>query len=78
MASNSASSAVDYAQFRSRSYDAEIRVHDHAGNVMETQGARGRVQRVVSFALLSGNFGLLFRLALIMTNSRLLFNGSAS
>jgi hypothetical protein len=35
-ASNSASSAVDYAKFRSRSDDAVIRMYDKTGNVIET------------------------------------------
>jgi hypothetical protein len=35
---------IDYAKFRSRSHDAVIRVYDAAGNVIETHGARGRVQ----------------------------------
>ena len=30
------SSAIDYAKFRSRSYDAVIRVYDEAGNVIAT------------------------------------------
>jgi len=30
------SNAVDYAKHRSRSHDAEIRVYDKAGNVIET------------------------------------------
>ena len=36
IASNSATSAVDYAKFYSRSHDAVIRVYDGAGNVIET------------------------------------------
>jgi hypothetical protein len=28
--------AIDYAKFRSRSHDAEIRVYDESGNVIET------------------------------------------
>jgi hypothetical protein len=36
-----------YAKFRSRSHDATIRVYDDAGNVMETQEHKGRVQGVV-------------------------------
>jgi hypothetical protein len=37
--------AVEYAKFRSRSHDAEVRVYDDAGNVIEThEHARGRVQ----------------------------------
>jgi hypothetical protein len=33
---NSATSAIDYAKFRSRSHDAVIRVYDEAGNVIDT------------------------------------------
>ena len=33
---NTASNAVDYAKFYSRSHDALIRVHDDAGSVIET------------------------------------------
>ena len=40
-ASNSASSVVDYAQFRSRSHAAVIRVYDEAGNVIATYDHRG-------------------------------------
>jgi hypothetical protein len=45
---NSASSAVDYAQFRSRSYDAVIRVYDEAGNMIEMPEYAGRFQRTVT------------------------------
>jgi len=38
---NAASSAVDYAKFRSRSHDAVIRVYDEAGNVIETHEQAG-------------------------------------
>jgi hypothetical protein len=40
-ASNSASSAVDYAKFRSRSHDAVIRVYDAAGNMIQTHEHKG-------------------------------------
>jgi len=33
--------AVDYAKFFSRSHDAVIRVHDLAGNVIETHEHKG-------------------------------------
>lgn len=33
--------AVEYAQFRSRSHDAVIRVYDDAGNVIETHEHKG-------------------------------------
>jgi hypothetical protein len=33
---NAVANAVSYAKFRSRSHDAVIRVHDEAGNVIET------------------------------------------
>ena len=39
--SNAASNAVGYAQFFSRSHDAVIRVHDDAGNVIETHEHKG-------------------------------------
>ena len=67
-----------YAKFYRRTDDAVIRGYNEAGNVIETHEHAGGVQRVVSFALVSGNFGLLFHLALIMTNSCFLFTGSAS
>jgi hypothetical protein len=38
---NGVSNAVDYAKFRSRSYDAVIRVYDAAGNVIETHEHAG-------------------------------------
>ena len=41
IASSSASNAVDYAKFYSRSHDAVIRVYDAAGNVTETQEHAG-------------------------------------
>jgi hypothetical protein len=70
--------AIGYAKHRSRSHRAVIRVYAEAGSVIETHEHKGDFQRVVSFALVSGNFGLLFHLALIMTNSCFLFTGSAS
>jgi hypothetical protein len=33
--------AIGYAKFRSRSHDAMIRVHDEAGNVIETHEQAG-------------------------------------
>jgi hypothetical protein len=45
---NAISNAIGYAQHRSRSHDTVIRVYDEAGNVIETQGAQRRLQRVVS------------------------------
>jgi hypothetical protein len=41
IASSSATSAVDYAKFRSRSHDAVIRVYDEASNVIETHEHAG-------------------------------------
>ena len=38
---NAASNAVGYARQFSRSYDAEIRVYDEAGNRIETHAHRG-------------------------------------
>jgi ribonuclease HIII len=38
---NSATSAIDYAKFRSRSHDAVICVYDAAGNVIETHEHNG-------------------------------------
>ena len=35
------SNAIGYAQHRSRSHDAVIRVYDDAGNVIETQEHKG-------------------------------------
>jgi hypothetical protein len=35
-ASRTASNAIDYAKFRSRSHRAVIRVYEEAGNVIET------------------------------------------
>ena len=38
---NAISNAIDYAQHRSRSHDAVIRVYDAAGNVNETHEHKG-------------------------------------
>jgi hypothetical protein len=38
---NAVSNAISYANFRSRSYDAVIRVYDEAGNVMGTHAHNG-------------------------------------
>ena len=38
---NAVSNAVDYAKFRSRSYDAVIRVYDEGDNVIETHEHAG-------------------------------------
>jgi hypothetical protein len=38
---NAVSNTVDYAKFYSRSHDAVIRVHDEAGNVIETHEHAG-------------------------------------
>ena len=35
------SNAIGYAEHYSRSHDAVIRVHDEAGNVMETHEPKG-------------------------------------
>jgi hypothetical protein len=44
---NAAANAIEYAEYRSRSQDAVIRVYDQAGNVIENARARGRRQNVV-------------------------------
>jgi hypothetical protein len=41
IASSSATSAVGYAKFPSRSHDAVIRVYDRAGKVIETHEHTG-------------------------------------
>ena len=41
IASSSATNAVDYAKFFSRSHDAVIRVYNDAGNVIETHEHAG-------------------------------------
>jgi hypothetical protein len=38
---NAISNAIGYAQHRSRSHDAVIRVYDEAGNVIETHEHKG-------------------------------------
>ena len=38
---NAVSNAIGYAQHRSRSHDAVIRVYDEAGNVIETHEHKG-------------------------------------
>jgi hypothetical protein len=38
---NAVSNAIGYAQQRSRSHDAVIRVYDNAGNVIETHEHKG-------------------------------------
>jgi hypothetical protein len=38
---NAISNAIGYAQHRSRSHDAVIRVYDQAGNVIETHEQAG-------------------------------------
>jgi len=37
---------IGYAEFFSRSHDAVIRVHDDAGNVIETHGHAGEFKEV--------------------------------
>ncbi len=39
--SDAISNAIEYAKFRSRSYNAVIRVYDDAGNVIETHEHEG-------------------------------------
>jgi len=39
--SNAVANAIGYAQHRSRSHDAVIRVYDDAGNVIETLEHKG-------------------------------------
>jgi hypothetical protein len=38
---NAAANAIGYAEFRSRSHDAVIRVYDDAGSVIETHEHKG-------------------------------------
>jgi hypothetical protein len=38
---NALANAIGYAEHRSRSYDAVIRVYDHAGDVIQTHEHRG-------------------------------------
>jgi hypothetical protein len=42
---NAISNAIGYAQHRSRSHDAVIRVYDDAGNVIDTHEHAGESQR---------------------------------
>ena len=44
---NTVANAIGYAEHRSRSHDAVIRVYDKPGNVIDTR-TRGRLQTVVS------------------------------
>ena len=46
---NAINNAIGYAQHRSRSHDAVIRVYDESGNMIEYAGAQGAMQRVVNF-----------------------------
>jgi hypothetical protein len=46
MPGHAVSNAIGYAQHRSRSHDAVIRVYDQAGNVIETHGTHWRFQEV--------------------------------
>jgi hypothetical protein len=41
---NAISNAIGYAQHRSRSHDAVIRVYDEAGNVIETHEHAGELK----------------------------------
>ena len=45
---NAVANAIGYAEHRSRSHDAVIRVYDDAGNVTENARIQRRFQRVVS------------------------------
>ena len=38
---NAVANAIGYAEYRSRSHDALIRVYDDAGNVIQTQEHKG-------------------------------------
>ena len=44
---NAVSNAIDYANHRSRSHDAVIRVYDDAGNAIETHEHKGARTRVI-------------------------------
>jgi hypothetical protein len=44
---NAISNAIGYAKFRSRLYDAVIRVFDEAGNVIETHEHAGDLQEPI-------------------------------
>jgi hypothetical protein len=50
-ASNTISNAIGYAKFYSRSHNAVIRVYDDAGNVIETHGAPGELNKMVKASL---------------------------
>jgi hypothetical protein len=65
---NAVSNAIGYAQHRSRSHDAVIRVYDAAGNVIETHGARGRIQRMAKAAIRVGHPRILRSLSLRREN----------
>lgn len=45
------SDAIDYAQHRTRSHGAVIRVYDAAGNVIETHEDKGISQRAVTMTV---------------------------
>ena len=45
---NAVANAIGYAQHRSRSHDAVIRVYDNAGNVIETHEHAGEFKEPVS------------------------------
>ena len=45
---NAISNAIGYAEHRSRSHDAVIRVYDAAGNLIETHEHKGEFQRGVN------------------------------
>ncbi len=54
--SNAIENAIGYAQHRSRSNDAVIRVYNDAGNVIDTR-IRGRLQRTITFCCSCHNAG---------------------
>src|SRR5215471_5158135 len=70
---NPITNAIGYAMHYRRSHDAVIRVYDAAGNMIEMQRARGRVQKVVIFVFchrdLIVHFQKLLLLALRGANS---------
>ena len=45
---NAVTNPIGYAEHRSRSHDAVIRVYDDGRNVIETHERKGRIQRVVA------------------------------
>jgi hypothetical protein len=49
---NAVANAIGYAEHRSRSHDAVIRVYDDAGNVIETHEHKGDFKRPRSIALI--------------------------